>query len=65
MGFPTHTRIKQVKSGDKLQQYVLDTYDDLNFLIAVATVNLLNSLRYLEEGSEIKLPPVASNSTEQ
>lgn len=55
---PDLTHTKTVKAGDKLPLMAKEVYGDAAYYLKLARANNLNSLRKLNTGTTIKLPPI-------
>ena len=59
---PDLTHLRQVKTGDHLPLMVHKIYGDKKYYLEVARSNNLTSVRNLEEGQNIILPPLRKSS---
>lgn len=57
---PDMTHQKTVRAGDQLAALSRQVYDDENHMLALAEFNKLNSLLYLQPGSQILFPPLSN-----
>ena len=55
---PDITRIPTIKDKDNLVKFSMDSYDDKKYYIRIAELNNLSSVRDLENGKKLFLPPL-------
>lgn len=61
MSSPDLTHQRTVKEGDRLDSLTFDIYNDTGFVLQVAQVNSLSSIRNLQSGTSIFFPPINKN----
>ena len=55
---PDITRIPTIKDKDNLVKFSMESYDDKKYYIRIAELNNLSSVRDLENGKKLFLPPL-------
>lgn len=55
---PDLTHLRQTVAGDRLDLMTHGIYNDTKYLLQIAKVNKLNSLRNLKPGQELRFPPI-------
>ena len=61
---PDLTHIRPVKSSDRLDLMTFDIYNDTKFLLQVARINELTTIRTLPSQTELRFPPISKTETE-
>ncbi|MBL7828077.1 MAG: hypothetical protein JNJ57_15710 [Saprospiraceae bacterium] len=55
---PDISRLKMLKAGERLDQHVSDIYNNNKFLVQVAAANNLTTFRRIQEGTQLRFPPL-------
>jgi hypothetical protein len=60
---PDLTHLRTVKAGDRLDLMTYNIYNDARYLLQVAKVNSLSTVRRVKPGAELRFPPLQKPGT--